>query len=270
MSSFLEQHPFPLHFSAAVSRLLDDAGIPHIVWGDHIDCLYGAPICPALCSFVVPKHQVEDAEGELDKAGLEGMICHCDSPEVGSGPLVPHLIRPAPHVSKHWHLKAQLSLAFIASNEDDFLGLLPLTADHPNPLQLSFNFLPTVLTSPNGGPSPFVAACNSPGPSVQVTRFLDPISLLKVLLVLNISERSLFGLCIPWIMLLDRVYVYMLEYEVDGTPLGKALEDPGLAFLFKYMSARFMGRYTNEQLRRIAIKKSRYDLKPYILKQSSA
>ncbi|KAI9066857.1 hypothetical protein FKP32DRAFT_1589233, partial [Trametes sanguinea] len=153
-----------------------------------IDCLYGAPICPALCSFVVPKHQVEDAEGVIDKAGLEGMICPCDSPEVGSGPLVPHLIRPAPHV----------------------------------------------------------------------------------LLVLNISERSLFGLCIPWIMLLDRVYVYMLEYEVDGTPLGKALEDPGLAFLFKYMSARFMGRYTNEQLRRIAIKKSRYDLKPYILKQGSA
>lgn len=40
------KHPWPLAYTAAVSRVLDDAGIPNFIWGDILNAMCGVPFIP--------------------------------------------------------------------------------------------------------------------------------------------------------------------------------------------------------------------------------
>ncbi|OCH89448.1 hypothetical protein OBBRIDRAFT_663222 [Obba rivulosa] len=257
MSDFLRKHPFPWFFSAAVSRALDGAGIPHILWGDHIDNLYGAPICPALCAFVVQEVQLKDAEAVADRLGLESMRC-----SLCLGETAMHFLRPHVPDSEHWFIKEEMSLAFVSSNECDFLDLLPLIDAHPNPLELSLRRAAVFLSDTGqSARRPFAQTYSPSDPSVHVVRFLTAPSLLKILTLLTVSQRATGGLGMPWMMLLDRIYMYMQDMEVDGKPLMETIEDPGLARMSQMMMRAELKGYTREQMARAAIKLSRYDLK---------
>lgn len=39
----IELHQWPESYNAAVSKILDDAGIPNAIWGDLLNCWRGSP-----------------------------------------------------------------------------------------------------------------------------------------------------------------------------------------------------------------------------------
>lgn len=44
-----EAHPWPACFSAAVSKVLDEAGIPNFLWGDLLNEWRGNPLVSNVC-----------------------------------------------------------------------------------------------------------------------------------------------------------------------------------------------------------------------------
>ncbi|KAK7463435.1 hypothetical protein VKT23_006787 [Stygiomarasmius scandens] len=131
--SNIKQHPWPACFSAAVSKILDNANIPNFIWGDLLNRWRGNAHLPQICGFVVPTELLDNAVSAIEKHRLP--LCPCTSTSHHADPssdvwLPKHFVIPL-----GFGIKQYLFLC----PSDALLDLLPLTPSHPNPASLEYD-----------------------------------------------------------------------------------------------------------------------------------
>ncbi|PBK92961.1 hypothetical protein ARMGADRAFT_1165272 [Armillaria gallica] len=164
MSLSTENHKWPVRFVAAVSKVLEDAGIPHFIWGDLLNWWRGNPHVPRVCGCVVAASDVEAATAAIVRAGLPFCTCRSRVHQADPG--------TSGTLPVHFPVKNCIGadIIFLTGN-DRLLDLIPLTPDHPNPADLQYDR----FAVPHRDPA------NS---DRQVVNVLTTTSLVKVFLLL--------------------------------------------------------------------------------------
>ncbi|KAH7101865.1 hypothetical protein BKA62DRAFT_618394 [Auriculariales sp. MPI-PUGE-AT-0066] len=125
----LPEGGWPANLCDSVAALLESQGIPSIIWGDLANNLYGIDQVIMNCGFIVPTTHFDDAVRIVEEAGLPSCPCtdlsHCADPKLGN-------CLPA-----HFPIPNQTHCLIYLAPSNVLLDIIPLTADHPNPLELS-------------------------------------------------------------------------------------------------------------------------------------
>ncbi|SJL00798.1 uncharacterized protein ARMOST_04112 [Armillaria ostoyae] len=173
MSFSTENHKWPVRFVAAVSKVLDEAGIPHFIWGDLLNWWRGNPHVPRVCGYVVAASDVEAATTAIVGAGLP--LCTCRSRI--------HQADPGTSGTLPVHFPVEncigADIIFLTGN-DRLLDLIPLTSDHPNPADLQYERFAVPLRDRLQPTITYESA----NPDRQVVNVLTTTSLVKVFLLL--------------------------------------------------------------------------------------
>ncbi|THH03530.1 hypothetical protein EW146_g10424 [Bondarzewia mesenterica] len=173
------EHPFPVCFSAAVSKVLDDDGIPNFLWGDLLNWWRGNPHVPSMCGFVVPGEYLDKAIAAITRAGLPECTCTC--------PL--HVADPASGISLPVHFLVPQPIwstfLFLCTNET-LLNLIPLTPAHPNPASLQYDRLRVSLQDHFYLPRVDEDIESNLAEGTYVVNVLTAASLFKALLLLDV------------------------------------------------------------------------------------
>lgn len=241
----LEKHPWPAPLSAYLAQALDNAGIPYVFWGDLVFGWYGAPVCPAVCIFhfsrrilaliclklsayVVSRDDVERAEVAINEAGMFPHYCDCRAFLHHTDP------KNSMSIKNHWFLQRQRSYVTILSNEDTFHSLIPITLVDPNPLHLEVLLVNQAISS--------VKTKLDPAVTSHTLRFLSRLSLVKLQLVLIVSQVKPRGILVPWFTTLG--YVSRLERDV----ILKGLDEDLRSMYQGLLSGRYEGIQENFEI----------------------
>ncbi|KZT11877.1 uncharacterized protein LAESUDRAFT_710418 [Laetiporus sulphureus 93-53] len=121
--------PWPMGYTAAISKVLDDASVPNFIWGDVLNAIWGSAILPVSLGYIVPRDALETAISAIEKAGLPR--CSCEESL--------HHAQPDNVLSLPVHFSVPtfcgVDLVYLCTH-DLFIDLIPLTPRHPNPAGL--------------------------------------------------------------------------------------------------------------------------------------
>ncbi|KAI0061047.1 hypothetical protein BV25DRAFT_1827295 [Artomyces pyxidatus] len=131
--SKMDFHPWPTSFSAAVSKLLDDADIPNVLWGDLLYRWRGNRHMPQVCGFIVPSQQLETAVLVIERAGLAS--CDCENMMHFSDP------RDQVWLPRHFRVAQPYGMTqtLFLCPSDALLDLIPLRPSDRNPADLEWD-----------------------------------------------------------------------------------------------------------------------------------
>ncbi|KAJ3551205.1 hypothetical protein NM688_g4842 [Phlebia brevispora] len=120
---------WPEGYVAAVSKVLYEANIPNVIWGDYLNALWGSPMLALSLGYIVPPNKLDKAIAAIVEAGMSPCPCrsplHCADDE-GTTSLPVHFVIPIPLAT---------GLIYLCPS-DMFLDLIPLTSSHLNPANL--------------------------------------------------------------------------------------------------------------------------------------
>ncbi|KAH0579925.1 hypothetical protein H2248_002747 [Termitomyces sp. 'cryptogamus'] len=185
--SVMHYHPWPTSFTGAVAKLLDDAHIHNIMWGDLLYWWRGNPHIPQICGFIVPSEQLEAAVAVVEQAGFSS--CDCKKSLHFADPTESTCLPKHFRVAQPFGLYMTLFLC----PSDRLLNLIPLDSSHHNPVALRYDLFalhlydrrPVIRSSP--GTDPEIPA------DYYVVKVLAPSSLVEVLIVLSAFSSPFDG-----------------------------------------------------------------------------
>ncbi|OBZ73202.1 hypothetical protein A0H81_06952 [Grifola frondosa] len=198
------EHSWPNCFTAAVSKVLDDAGIPNFLWGDLLNSWRGNPHMANICGFVVSTEDFQRATHVITTAGLP--VCSCEDFLHQSNP------DSMAALPVHFSVPQWCSdvLLFLCPN-DSLLNLIPLTSAHANPASLQYDRIRLSLHDTWYSPhvdNNAVDSTSSLG-ETHVVNVLTTSSLIKAWLLLDVlSAPHRVGIVYEYSFLLHIMPLY--------------------------------------------------------------